>query len=709
MVQHMKKVALDIETTGLDQQNDALIEIAIITFTDEKITDRWSSLINPGRAIPQIVSNLTGITDTDLKNAPFLKEIQPIIEEKLKDALIVGHFISFDVGFLKAQGVTVAENLLDTYDLARVLLPEEPSYSLEVLTEKWKVEQTQKHRALADAEASLNLLHLLTKKITHISQEKHEKIREILTKSTWEWKTHFLENLKNKTETTPFKKTTKEKMESPSSVVAYPTLPKNTENTFLNPFEYLCEKHCNFYYKKPILNNPETTLALKIALWKDDQTIPQKTLFLPIKEEKEIWNAISSHDISCSVDCIPEKCGWQNAQKIQRNIHNSTCTHATLLRELSRENSPLFQKERQIKIMEAELLEETIKYAFTEGITQENLTRFLETTDPLKEKIELFWGLLGLLVEKEGTHDGWSKKLPLNENLHENKHWNDAHVIFTQIIMLFREKFAQKTPATGMTIALGYELRKLHHALTDNKTKTVHIEHIENTIIIKITSNNIEESIQKLWNHPGGIFLESDILTDGIDAALVRKKCFIPDQIALQNHAKETPLSCAFTTKKIETLIEEYETVIVIAPSKALQEKIFHEIIEKMPKETLLISPHLTGGKGKIIQQWDTTTKKKKVLCAPMHWFLHSGEEMEIKTTKNCLVITGIPFIPSQEGFKEYTLPKAILTLKTALKKFRTMTQNRGEVFFTDQRINNYGQEIIKNLPPVGKWERICS
>ena len=65
-------VAVDIETTGLSPDRDVIIEIGAVKFKGHRVEDEWSSLINPGRHIPEFITGLTGISDVEVRNAPRL-------------------------------------------------------------------------------------------------------------------------------------------------------------------------------------------------------------------------------------------------------------------------------------------------------------------------------------------------------------------------------------------------------------------------------------------------------------------------------------------------------------------------------------------------------------------------------------------------------------------------------------------------------------
>ena len=78
-------VALDIETTGLDPQRDAIIEIAAVRFNSRRIEDQWSTLINPRRPISEFITNLTGITNNMVNGAPQIEEVLPELEDFVAD------------------------------------------------------------------------------------------------------------------------------------------------------------------------------------------------------------------------------------------------------------------------------------------------------------------------------------------------------------------------------------------------------------------------------------------------------------------------------------------------------------------------------------------------------------------------------------------------------------------------------------------------
>ncbi|WP_246000791.1 exonuclease domain-containing protein [Pontibacter diazotrophicus] len=158
---------IDIETTGGQPAQDKITEIAIFIHDGEKIVDKYNTLINPQRPIPYFISNLTGITDEMVKDAPKFYEVAKEIVEFTEGKVFVAHNVRFDYSFIKKEfadlGFTFQRKTLCTVRLSRALIPGLPSYSLGKLCKSIDIELTQRHRAIGDAEATAVLFDKLIK------------------------------------------------------------------------------------------------------------------------------------------------------------------------------------------------------------------------------------------------------------------------------------------------------------------------------------------------------------------------------------------------------------------------------------------------------------------------------------------------------------------------------------------------------------------
>jgi len=168
-------VALDIETTGLDPQTDAIIEIGAVRFKDHRVEAEFNSLINPGRPIPPFITQLTGITDQMTRPAPAIREVLPDLVEFVGDSPVLGHNVRFDLGFLRKHRILGLNDAIDTYEMASIVLPTASRYNLGALGQQLNILMPATHRALDDARVTrgvfLKLLEMIQQLPIHILAE----------------------------------------------------------------------------------------------------------------------------------------------------------------------------------------------------------------------------------------------------------------------------------------------------------------------------------------------------------------------------------------------------------------------------------------------------------------------------------------------------------------------------------------------------------
>ncbi|MFC1997058.1 helicase C-terminal domain-containing protein [Chloroflexota bacterium] len=144
-------IALDIETTGLSPENDSITEIGAVRFSSRRVEAEWTTLINPRRRIPPEITQLTGITDAMVRDAPIISDVLEDLDHFVGDAPILGHNVRFDLSFLRKQGLFRHNEPLDTYDMAAILLPTAGRYNLGALAQFLGILLPADHRALNDA------------------------------------------------------------------------------------------------------------------------------------------------------------------------------------------------------------------------------------------------------------------------------------------------------------------------------------------------------------------------------------------------------------------------------------------------------------------------------------------------------------------------------------------------------------------------------
>ncbi len=194
-------VALDIETTGLNAERDAITEIGIVKFRDREVISTWSSLVNPRRHIPYKIQRLTGITPEKVKDAPTISALLPRLAEFVGKAPVIGHNVQFDLGFLRRHRLFVQNVGIDTFELASILVPEAPRYSLTVLAETLGIEIVEAHRALSDATATKDLFLKLMERVRSMDLRVLQEINRLAKTSDWPLKGIFLQVEKERART----------------------------------------------------------------------------------------------------------------------------------------------------------------------------------------------------------------------------------------------------------------------------------------------------------------------------------------------------------------------------------------------------------------------------------------------------------------------------------------------------------------------------
>lgn len=148
-------IAIDIETTGLEPKRDKITEIAALKVADGQVTDRFTTLVNPGRALGAHIVDLTGITDEMVAGAPEIGAVIGGFVDFCGDLPLLGHNVIFDYGFLKRAAVNAGLEFeregIDTLKLCRFFMPAENKKNLAAACGFYNISQVQAHRAEADA------------------------------------------------------------------------------------------------------------------------------------------------------------------------------------------------------------------------------------------------------------------------------------------------------------------------------------------------------------------------------------------------------------------------------------------------------------------------------------------------------------------------------------------------------------------------------
>ncbi len=173
----MRFTAIDIETTGLGPEKAKIIEIGAVKFEDGVEKEVFSTLVNPQTAgIPERITELTGITDEMVKDAPGEAEAMKALLRFLEgETVLLGHNVLFDFSFLKVAAGRLGKEFeyygLDTLSMARRCHPELPSKALSDMCEVYGIINEHAHRACEDACTAAKLYFLLEKRFGEENKE----------------------------------------------------------------------------------------------------------------------------------------------------------------------------------------------------------------------------------------------------------------------------------------------------------------------------------------------------------------------------------------------------------------------------------------------------------------------------------------------------------------------------------------------------------
>ena len=163
-----------------------MIEIGAVAFTPDRVSTTLERLVDPGRSVPETVLKLTGIKPEELRGAASPESALRELADFLRGRQPVGHGARLDVDFLSAAGLwDPSTEILDTLDVARILLPSAASHSLPLLAMELGFNQPRPHRALDDADATRQLLLRLREEAAALDEQLKESMLALVAPYEW--------------------------------------------------------------------------------------------------------------------------------------------------------------------------------------------------------------------------------------------------------------------------------------------------------------------------------------------------------------------------------------------------------------------------------------------------------------------------------------------------------------------------------------------
>lgn len=662
-------ICLDVETTGLNPREDHLIEVAIVRFDYEQILEEWSTLVRPPIKIPEFTKRLTGIDDEMVANAPLIEDIADIVRSKINDEPIMGHFIFFDIGFLREHGIDFPNTELDTCQLTQALLHNEPSYSLEILVEKLGLTQPNAHRALDDVKANIELFWELCDHVRALSQSEKEAIRPVLEKSTWQWApfirplldqtggksieaTKVIKNISDAEhveitpEDTPFL------MENVSvtyqdlinyslkldgnvllSVPDLDLLPEHPELGILkHPNDYLDESRLDLYLQKDELNTTETMLGMKLLLWAHHTEQGEKSELRIIKAEKDDWFDVCGQESNEPQSFYAK--ALQNAES--KNI--VAINHHYFLKDRSRRD-PLLPQTQHMVLGEVEAivnqLQMTWHIRLSEGRFLNDLRRLKhenpdaeELLDHIAAKVSILYGFIGMELQRYGTPKDPRHPIII-EGYHRNTpEWNrvvKAAASIEAAVAAFGETIKPSPTRDDFGKHISY-LHKIMH--TPGPLLWLAKDRDQMPLVHSFPQNTAQIFDERVWKTDSNLHLFAHHADLGDDFAFIRNELSLPDQlicIASEEGMHEpliqpkTPVpnpkdpgNVAACIHAIAQELPELDgNLMVLTTSMAVAEQFFYKfktVVEENGRK--LFVQNMGGSLGKIVKKCESTNGK---------------------------------------------------------------------------------------------------
>jgi len=753
-------VSLDLETTGLDKRIDRIIEFGAVKFDLNGNSETLQILINPGTKIPEFITYLTGITDEELKDGVTFEEAKEKISKFIGDSVIIGHFVQFDIDFLKSKGMEVNNDYYDTSELARIFFPGLPSYSLEILSGILQLTHEEKHRALDDSIAAQGLFLKIIEQIKSLPKDLHEEIIKISNKSSWK----FAETLKNiKTDET-IKRITNSNRETYETkvktseedeeiikllneqtkeiefievfnesqnlpqAIAENSIQQKRKNLILVPRDsldtveekykiienknHISKERLERFKQKESFNQPETTALIKALIWLYENKESHNYETLPLNpEERQIIQHIKSHEeeniIQKETACIAD-----HRYEVENEYEN-------------------------IIIFDVIKFIENTQAKFGVFLNIKKASEPLESLNAqnLKEKLGTIFGILENFLPAQVGEYG--ENYVVTKFDIETSNWRRI-VETAQFLIQESQKFKDIISEETLPYLQDWKsiLRELESTFINpnfnyydiviqkNRNNEISIRQIAKTKLIQETFLKLKSKTKNITFIGKAIdegenckFVKSILGINELDSAI--KKIKAPNEIIQKsqiftvndirgNAYNALNESIEFIKKFLEQ--EKGQNVIIFNSGKKLDQT--HQILApKLKKMDInLFAQKSSGGSGKITEMYKKSPSTSSILITPNKWenFDHNtlSKDEDFKT----IIIHQIPFDPPSDNFinalssgfqdqwKDFSIPSAILQLKKIIGKF--LYKSPGRVIILDSRIleKSYSAEFMNAI-----------
>ncbi|MBI2634906.1 hypothetical protein HYW82_04545 [Candidatus Peregrinibacteria bacterium] len=751
-------VSLDLETTGFDSTRDKIIEFGAIKFdpadpVNPQKQQTLQFLINPGFPLPSIITHITKIRDSALKDAPKIENRLSDVRDFIGNCPIIGHNIQFDIGFLRSAGLTVENDQYDTQQMSSIIIPGLTSYSLEILSEIFHLTHKEKHRALDDAIAAMELFIKVAEKFSKLPPDLLEKIQILAQKSAWPLK-NFLKTIQPNPQT---KKRTANKI-SAKSTPKNPTIktpnferiltesapamheiqppydnltallsskaPANTyvaipHHLFENihakippsaakidiPENYISPARLDEFSQKKFFEEHEIIALLKYLVW-----LPQTETGL--LHEINLFNKEKNTLATVNIQ------NPQNEPFFQKALQKDTNSPAVVTHRYIIENPP--PQHCKIIIVSFEKFLKTLHYHnsiyLKPSLAIEPLQQLQEiepenrTIPALIAKTTILFGIIGLIFKNKNDRSEYIARSHTDIETLSTADWIKAKDTVRNLIEASRELGGINNSRTFPFLKIWKKiLTDLHKVFFDPALENNLIwieENIEEEPVVKkipvSTKNTLHNFLENFENYQI-IDEELEILDEG---KFVKNLNGLREDLPLLKYtAKNENLNISLLKKEYDkdqlaNAIIEYigkqkkNTAFIFNSKKELE---FFTI--KFSSANVPVISQLTASLGKLQEQLNTALESAQpvtILLTPNFW-----QNMDHHDKIDTAIIHKIPFDPPSDPlltalsrnyvdpFNELQIPRAIISLKKIINSLSENNTKEKTALILDARILN--------------------
>ncbi len=185
MLNERNLTIIDVETTGGSPFFSRIIEVGLLRVENGEVVEEFQTLVNPGQEIPEFITQMTGISQGQVDQAPMFAEIADELLAKFAGSVFVAHNANFDYSFIKEEyrrlGYGFIADRLCTVRLSRALYKEHKRHNLTELISRFNFETKNRHRAFDDAKVLWDFLQHIQTEIDSTTIEK--ALKQVIVKS----------------------------------------------------------------------------------------------------------------------------------------------------------------------------------------------------------------------------------------------------------------------------------------------------------------------------------------------------------------------------------------------------------------------------------------------------------------------------------------------------------------------------------------------